>query len=1270
MPGIKRKAGSSSARNMAGRKLSHVENIIEAEDEDDFDDEKDLMADAMANGGDDKEVSSEGEGVEAEYGKGNGTGNGEVEMFSDEDMEGGFEDVTGPNYDEEADPNSSDMPHQTSLYAIPSRDEMSALKNTSELYKSNIFKLKIEKMVAEVRPKYEKSGALDYVLRQIKFLMDSLPSIEQQPLKSAVDALAKTFKTQRVQVPFPDPQPKQESPLKFGFEKPSRVEIAGSWILKTAALRPEGTDVDMVLTMPSSLFQEKDYLNMRYFYKRAFYLSAIAAAIQGDRELGVDCRFGLHEEDMRRPFLILHSTHMTSQKDFTKLKAFIKIHLAHEPDLFVARRLSPTRNNIRMEGYDEADQPATLNYNTSILSDGLYSSHLYYLNSTSQLSGSFAEACMLLKTWALQRMFGSGPSKGEVKGRIGREKGRRIGLGSGTLRFLLSMILAHLLHGPEKTTASSASNGKSKLSPSFSSFQLFKGTIDFLALHDFTTQPVFMKAIDSLLSRRDKIDSKEFVQPSKAVLVDPTGSINLLQIMPNGTFALLQAEAKVTLAMLNDAQEDHFDEIFLRDRSKPSFEFDQVINVDLKGVKGDVVTTADAGSSLISSSESISQTLKRALNNRATLITIFRGSATTQWSFDSPRPRQSHKVEIGIMFNATQAFRLVDHGPRPEDTIASEAYKAFWGDLAELRRFRDGRIVESVVWSVHAPLDRSSIPQQIIRHILHRHHNLQREEIVFHSEAFLGLLSPNEKLARQAYLTLPSEGAYQTVQNGFDEVVKSLRELEGLPLSLISVVGVDAGLRSMSVMIPCPVNINTTLPGSSSYLPVQDFVITLESSGRWPDDLVAIQAMKMAFYETMATKLVNTLSSCKTAVVLDKDAEENKYWDCSSLEIILSSGLVYRGRIHHERERILLHRIIDDKDEEGFNKSQAKNALERFEIRFDHNVRHHNHMNALYHRFNALGEAVRLFKRWVSAQMLGMDVPEEVCELFVASVFIQRSEGDMIPSMGHTGFIQSLHHLASWNWRESPLAVPMTGATSSTPVKTFTADAKAKLQVNFEQLRRLDPGLNHFAWYIATESEMKGSCWGKNHPTSSTADALQRLARGACDILTAGPNLSRDSIKSLFIPSLAHFDFIVHLEPAVVNRYLDQVNFSEDVLNQSQSRLSEEKSADGRSKYRNLQSIASTQAGLNVGREFVQLLSSLFLDSMRLYYDDNGGIVIGGLFNPSLSRPRAFRVGLGFNSMPCDDTGKEITLNKKDVLAEIERLGSGIIQRVEWQRSK
>jgi U3 small nucleolar RNA-associated protein 22 len=42
--------------------------------------------------------------------------------------------------------------------------------------------------------------------------------------------------------------------------------------------------VDMIVRMPDSIFQEKDFLNYRYFYKRAYYVACIAVGLQDAAE--------------------------------------------------------------------------------------------------------------------------------------------------------------------------------------------------------------------------------------------------------------------------------------------------------------------------------------------------------------------------------------------------------------------------------------------------------------------------------------------------------------------------------------------------------------------------------------------------------------------------------------------------------------------------------------------------------------------------------------------------------------------------------------------------------------------------------------------------------------------------------------------------------------------------------------------------------------------------------------------------------------------------
>jgi U3 small nucleolar RNA-associated protein 22 len=64
------------------------------------------------------------------------------------------------------------------------------------------------------------------------------------------------------------------------YAKPSNINVVGSYVLKTMVKSEGVLSIDMVVIMPSSIFQDKDYLNYRYFYKRAYYLACLAAGLQ------------------------------------------------------------------------------------------------------------------------------------------------------------------------------------------------------------------------------------------------------------------------------------------------------------------------------------------------------------------------------------------------------------------------------------------------------------------------------------------------------------------------------------------------------------------------------------------------------------------------------------------------------------------------------------------------------------------------------------------------------------------------------------------------------------------------------------------------------------------------------------------------------------------------------------------------------------------------------------------------------------------------------
>jgi U3 small nucleolar RNA-associated protein 22 len=63
--------------------------------------------------------------------------------------------------------------------------------------------------------------------------------------------------------------------------------------------------IDLAITMPESMFQEKDFLNYRYFHKRAFYLACIAAGILSSENSQFDASFSFLGDNDLQPVIVV-----------------------------------------------------------------------------------------------------------------------------------------------------------------------------------------------------------------------------------------------------------------------------------------------------------------------------------------------------------------------------------------------------------------------------------------------------------------------------------------------------------------------------------------------------------------------------------------------------------------------------------------------------------------------------------------------------------------------------------------------------------------------------------------------------------------------------------------------------------------------------------------------------------------------------------------------------------------------------------------------------
>ncbi|KAJ3402729.1 hypothetical protein HDU80_004816, partial [Chytriomyces hyalinus] len=137
-------------------------------------------------------------------------------------------------------PNGSDA-----KYRAPSNEEMIQLKEATDLFQSNLFKLSIDELLKEASIDYTKTGNLDKALHAIKAVLDGCSDLKDMNLDQAVASLAK----KNVVIPFPE-QVDPSVQYKFSFKKPEKVFIAGSYLVKTITKGKNGFNVDVAVQMP------------------------------------------------------------------------------------------------------------------------------------------------------------------------------------------------------------------------------------------------------------------------------------------------------------------------------------------------------------------------------------------------------------------------------------------------------------------------------------------------------------------------------------------------------------------------------------------------------------------------------------------------------------------------------------------------------------------------------------------------------------------------------------------------------------------------------------------------------------------------------------------------------------------------------------------------------------------------------------------------------------------------------------------------------------
>ena len=509
----------------------------------------------------------------------------------------------------------------------------------------------------------------------------------------------------------------------------------------------------------------------------------------------------------------------------------------------------------------------------------------------------------------------------------------------------------------------------------------------------------------------------------------------------------------------------------------------------------DNIIDPDCPSHSFSTIKRTTSILQQALTTRVTIISVT-ASNTTTFSISTSKPSEPTTLTLGLLLDPESSRRLVDHGPPASDPLSAAVFRTFWGDKAELRRFKDGSILESVVWTSKSAEDRYSIVKRITRYVLARHISAGvAGDIQFLTPSLYLLLSAPVEVSSM-YGKVDGGDAFHTLNDAFEQFVRDLKNLKDMPLAISSVVPISEGLTYTSVYSPYPQNYTklSTQPTGSYYIPIHEAVVQLEGSGKWPDDLRAIQKVKIGLLLYIARQLETTSHSVSARVGL-----ENPNMDISNtefLDVVYENGYAFRIRIQHDpnhREATLIERTLKNKFLSNSERTLYNSALKTYQDTFIRGIAHAQSLHALRGKYFFLPNTIRLVKRWFAAHLLSLQISEQAIELIVCYVYVHPHPW-VAPASAEVGFLRTLKVLATWDWRKEPLIVDLDGSITSVKYEEIV---KA-----FEGVRKQDPGIAHAAWSICTSYDSPGSCWTRERPGKTVAARVTALAKSSLEVLS------------------------------------------------------------------------------------------------------------------------------------------------------------------------
>ena len=686
---------------------------------------------------------------------------------------------------------------QDKLWSDPTHAEMKGLKESELHFKSSLLRMQMDELKAQVSVDYTKTASLEAWLHSFKSVLEGLPAAEL-----STDLLS------------------EESVVeKMSFAAPTAVHMVGSYLLRTVT-RPDLV-VDLVVEMPTELLHHKDFLNCKYLDKRQLYLAHLGEVLRGQDTIS-SISFSAFRGDPTKPCVLIKPAGLSGLSG----KFSVRLLAMPPPDFFPLARFRPSRNNVRKAGItDIALQPPTPSYNSAVAEDLRMVHHLELLHAEFANCAALAETATLLKVWMRQRSLLAAPDS--FNG------------------FTVSMLLLYLVQ-------------HRRISRAMSCYHMLRAVFVYLAKKDALEAGSYLTpAPDASAAPAEAL--AEFVGNGQPVLLDDSLAVNLLARVSPSALAEVQHEARAALLCLEQDSNNGFAPLMLQ-RVSVACKFDEILVVRAaqgaaerpgggqwrdsdemlgEGEPGLAPAVGKARRALgvvqealgdrlhfarVLSRESVENPLAaaaagggggggRSAQGGGGDAAVEHVLARKAWSEGG---KGGGELVIGLVLNAECAGRKVERGPAAENAEAARRFRKFWGDKAELRRFKDGAIQETLVWAeADSPAGPMAVPAAMAGFALQRH--LGGPVSVKGAGSWAGKalckaaggaygVDPAVKRSANGELTAVADGEVEAAR-AFDQLGKALLALgydDGLTLPIMSIQPVTTVVRGLGVSLLSP----------------------------------------------------------------------------------------------------------------------------------------------------------------------------------------------------------------------------------------------------------------------------------------------------------------------------------------------------------------------------------------------------------------------------------------------------------------------------------